>query len=293
MPALRDILVNDHVLTKAEASLITDANATTITKAGQITLKLTVNDYKTSSNASLNTDVVNDGDSANQIANSLNGYGFGLKTNTTGLYADSSYVVKDFVDLAEANYGLNADDLNYVTLPHVKLANDNPNTPVTVFKDGQKAIAKMDLECRTGAYIYYYIVENNHFQVYVNLTTYLVNQLKTYFPGHGHQNDLEYFYSMLDDNQDSKLPTYSGTYGIPWANRLDQNIGSYGDVAETNGGIIKDEANAGSDNTIKEFEEQLATAVQQSNGYLSIMFKWSYSFHVVYETYSVDAWKFW
>ena len=292
LPALRDILVNDHVLTKAEASVITGANATTITKAGQITLNLTVNDYKTSSNASLNANVVNDGHSASQIANSLNGYAFGLKTNTLGLYADSNYVVKNFVDLAEANYGLNVDDMNYVTLPHVKLANDNPNTPVKVTKDGQKAVAKMDLECK-GAYIYYYIVNNNYFQAYVNLTPYLVNQLKTYFPGHGHQNDLEYFYSMLDDNQDTDLPKYSGTYLIPWADRLDQNIGPYGDVGQTNGRIIKDEANAGSDDTMKEFEEQLATAVQNSNGYLSVMFKWSYSNHFFYDTYLVDAWKFW
>ena len=70
LPILRNILVNDNILTKAEASVITAANATTITKAGQITLNLTVNDYKTSSNASLNADVVNDGDSASQIANS-------------------------------------------------------------------------------------------------------------------------------------------------------------------------------------------------------------------------------
>ena len=292
LPALRDILVNDHILTKAEASLITDVNATTITKAGQITLNLTVNDYKTNSNASLNTDVVNDGNSAVQIANSLNGYGFGLKTNTLGLYADTSYVVKNFDNLAVANYSLNADDLNYVTLPHVKLANDNPNTPITVIKDGQKVVAKMDLECK-GAYIYYYTVQNNHFQVYVNLNPYLVNQLKTYFPGHGHQNDLEYFYSMLDDNQNSDLPKYSGTYLIPWGDRLDQNMGHYGYWGDTIGKILKYESNAGSDNTIKEFEEQLATAVMKSNGYLSVMFKWSYTYHFVYTTYSVDAWKFW
>ena len=54
---------------------------------------------------------------------------------------------------------------------------------------------------------------------------------------------------------------------------MDQNIGPYGDVGQTNGRIIKDEANAGSDDTMKEFEEQLATAVQNSNGYLSVMFK--------------------
>ena len=244
LPILRNILVNDNILTKAEASVITAANATTITKAEQITLNLTVNDYKTSSNASLNADVVNDGDSASQIANSLNGYGFGLKTHTAGLYADSSYVVKNFIDLAEANYGFNADDLNYVALPHVKLANDNPNTPVTVTKDGQKATAKMDLECRTGAYIYYYIVKNNYLQVYVNLTPTMVSYLKKYFNKHTQTADrLKYFYQMLDDDQDNDISTYGVPYQIPWSNRLDQNMGHFGYQDDTAQEEIKYEAN--------------------------------------------------
>ena len=289
---LRAILVNEHVLTKAEASVVTGVDPTTITKAGQITLNLAVNDHETTSSALLYANVVNDGNSASQIANSLNGYGFGLKTNTVGMYADANYVVKNFADLAVANYGFNANDLDYVTLPHLKLAKDNPKTPITVNKDGQIAIAKMDLECK-GPYMYYYTVQNNHFQAYVNLSPYLVQQLKNYFPHHGHQNDLEYFYSMLDDGADSDLPKYKGTNLIPWANRLDQNMGPYGNTEDTAKTIIKYEANAGSDDTMKEFEERLATAVQNSNGYLSVMFKWSYSNHFVYSTYLVDAWKFW
>ena len=290
---LRNILVNDHVLTKAEASVITGMDVTTITKVGQITLNLNANDYKTSSNATLHADVVDDGDSAVQIANSLNGYGFGLKTNTAGMYADSNYVEKNFADLAVANYGLNAADLDYVTLPHLQLATDNPQTPITVAKDGQIVHIKMDFECKTGPYMYYYTVNNNHFQVYVNLNPYLVEQLKKYFPDHGHQNDLEYFYSMLDDSADDALPKYSGTLLIPWANRLDNNMGDYGDQLDKAKKIIKAEANAGSDNTMKEFEEQLATAVNNSNGYLSVMFKWSYVYHVIKSDYYVDAWKFW
>lgn len=273
LSTLRDVLVNEHVLTKAEASVITGVNATTITKIGQINLYLTVNDHKTTSIALLHANVVNDGHSAEQITNSLNGYGFGLKTNTAGMYADSNYVVKNFVDLAVANYDLNVIDMNYVTLPHLQLAKDNPQTPITVNKDGQTATAKMDLECKTGPYMYYYTVQNNHFQAYVNLNHYLVQQLKSYFPHHGHQNDLEYFYSMLDDGADSDLPKYKGTNLIPWANRLDQNMEPYGNTEDTAKTIIKYEANAGSDDTMKEFEEQLSTAVQNSNGYLSVMFK--------------------
>ena len=293
IPALRTILVNDKILTKAEASVVNGVNPITIKQAGNLSLKFDVNDHNTDSNANTNVNVVNDGNSADQIANNLNGYGFGLKTNTAGMYADTSYVEKNFVDLAVANYGLNADDMNYVTLPHLKLAKDNPNTPITVTKDGQTATAKMDLECKTGPYIYYYIVNNNHFQVYVNLNPYLVQQLKKYLPYHGHQNALEYFYSMLDDSDDSDLPKYSGTDLIPWANRLDQNMGSYGDWGDTTDKIIKAEANAGDDDTMKEFEEQLDTAVLSSNGYLSVMFEWSYTGHFVYSDYRVVQWKFW
>ena len=288
LPTLRDVLVNDHILTKAEASVITSVNATTITKAGQITLNLNANDYKTSSNATLHADVVDDGDSAVQIANSLNGYGFGLKPNTFGLYADASYVVKNFVDLAVANYGLNANDLDYVTLPHLKLAKDNPNTPITVNKDGQIAIAKMDLESKPGAYIYYYTVENNYFQAYVNLTPYLVQQLKNYFLPHGWQNDLKYFYQMLCDNQSGDLPKYSGKYMIPWDNLLDKNMGHYGPQDFTTSLILKDQTNDAED-----FGEQLETAVEKSNGYLSVMFEWHYTFHFFWDNFYTVNWKFW
>ena len=293
LSVLRTILVNEHVLTKAEVSVITSVNATKITKAGQITLNLTVNDYKTSSNALLHANVVNDGHSASQIANSLNGYGFGLKTNTLGMYADTSYVEKNFVDLAVANYGLNINDLNYVILPHVKLAKDNPNTPVTVLKDGQTATAKMDLECKTGPYIYYYIVKNNDFQAYVNLNPYLVKQLQNYFPGHGHQKDLEYFYSMLCDKNCDYLPSYNGTLLIPWANRLNENMGPYGPGELTVGKIIKAQLHAGKNETVKNFEEQLASAVMNSNGYLSVMWEWTYSDHFLWYDFNTVQWKIW
>ena len=293
LPALRDILVNDHILTKAEASLITSVNATTITKAGQITLNLTVNDYKISSNASLNTDVVNDGNSAVQIANSLNGYGFGLKTNTFGLYADSSYVMKNFINLAVANYGKNATDLNYVTLPHIKLQKNNPNTPVTAFKDGQKAIAKMDLECRTEPYIYYYIVENNYLQVYVNLNPRMISYLKKYFNTNtSTASRLKYFYQMLDDNQDNDITTYSVPYQISWGNRLDQNMGHFGYQDDTAQQEIKYEAKFSAD-TKTNFANTLAKAFNNNNGYLSVMFEWFYKYHFIYSNYSIKQFNIW
>ena len=60
---------------------------------------------------------------------------------------------------------------------------------------------------------------------------------------------------MLDNNADSALPKYNGLNLIPWINRLDQNVGPYGNEEDTAKSIIKYVANAGSDNTMKEFEE--------------------------------------
>ena len=293
LPALRDILVNDHILTKAEASLITGANATTITKAGQISLNLTVNDYKTSSNASLNTDVVNDGHSASQIASEINGSGFGLKVNTAGMYADSSYVTKNFDNLLTANYGISASDLNYVSLPHIKLKVDNPQTKGQVLKDGQTAIATVDLECKTSPYIYYYIVNNNYVQAYVNLNAKFISYLKSYFPGKSNWKILQYFYNMLDDGNDSHLQDYTGTSLIPWANRLDQNMKTFGNTDDPPSQILKYESDDSISST-NSFAQQLYNAVMHSNNELSIMFEWRYYMHTIFEkNYETKQWKFW
>ena len=64
LPALRTILVNDKILTKAEASVVTGINPITIKQAGNLSLKFDINDHNTDSNANTNVSVVNDGDSA-------------------------------------------------------------------------------------------------------------------------------------------------------------------------------------------------------------------------------------
>ena len=209
------------------------------------------------------------------------------------MYADTSYVVKNFLDLAEANYGFNADDLNYVTLPHIKLAKDNPNTPITVNKDGQTATAKMDLECRTGSYIYYYIVKNNYLQVYVNLTPVMVSYLKKYFNKHTQTADrLKYFYQMLDDDQDNDISTYGVPYQIPWSNRLDQNMGHFGYQDDTAQEEIKYEAKFSAD-TKDNFANALTKAFNNNKWYLSVMFEWFYTYHFFYSNYSIKQFHIW
>ena len=297
LPALRNILVNDHILTKAEASIVAGVDPTTIKQAGQINLKLNVNDRNTNAYANAKVNVVNDGASTAQIAKSINNIGFGLKINTVGMYADSSYVLKNWSNLLTANYGVAASDTSYITLPHQQLKKDNPHLKATIFKDGQMTTATIDLECKTGPYIYYYTVNNNYLQAYVNLDSKFLSYLKSVFNGGSSYNyDLKYFYEMLDDDQDTYwLVDYSGPDFIPWANRLNQNMGAFGDQTDPPGSVLKLLADT-STSSVETFAEQLKAAVMNNdNGYLSLMWQWHYVEGGTgeFDTYDVTKSSFW
>ena len=151
------ILANEKVLTKAEASVVTGLKSpVTITKTGMVAVVLNLNDNKTSSSASAKVNVVNDGDSAQQIASIVNGYGYGLKTNVAGQYADASYVINNWRNLLQDVYGVSISNASALSLPHVKLAANNPSVQAFATKDGQIFTANVNLECKTGPYIYYY-----------------------------------------------------------------------------------------------------------------------------------------
>ena len=294
LPVLRNILVNDHILTKVEASVVAGVDSTTIKQAGQINLKLNVNDRNTNTYANAKINVVNDGASTEQIAKSINNLGFGLKINTIGMYADSSYVLKNWSNLLTANYGIAASDTGYITLPHTKLQADNPNLKATIAKDGQITAVNIELECRTEPYIYYYIVNNNYIQAYVNLNAKFLSYLKTIFTdGDSFNYDLKYFYEMLDDDNDTYwLVDYGGPDFIPWNDRLNQNMGAFGDAQDPSGEALKELANTDI-SSVETFAKQLKTAVMNSNGFLSLMFQWHYTYHWNDDdTYAIKA-SFW
>ena len=295
LPVLRNILVNEDILTKAEASVVAGVDATTIKQAGQINLKLNVNDRNTNTYANAKINVVNDGASTEQIAKSINNLGFGLKINTIGMYADSSYVLKNWSNLLTANYGVVASDTGYISLPHTKLQADNPNLKATIAKDGQITTVNIELECRTEPYIYYYIVNNNYIQAYVNLNAKFLSYLKTIFTdGDSFNYDLKYFYEMLDDDNDTYwLVDYGGPDFIPWNDRLNQNMGAFGDAQDPPGEALKELANTNI-SSIETFAKQLKTAVMNnSNGYLSLMFQWHYTYNWYGDdTYAIKA-SFW
>ena len=291
LPELRNILVNDHILTKVEASVVAGVDPITVTQVGQINLHVNVNDQNTNSYANTKVNVVNDGDSATQIANNINNLELGLKVNTAGMYADSNYVIKNFANLLVGNYGLSPTDADYITLPHVLLKDENPNMSATIAKDGQITKATVDLKCDSGPYIYYYKQQAERLQAYVNLNPGFLSYLQGYFPSHNNKHILSYFYSMLDDNQDDSLVNYPGPYMIPWANRLDQNISKFGDDPSSD--ILGDLTDT-SQTTNNEFADQLKSAVMNANGFLSVMFDWTFtdrSFKS--DTYYMQSWKFW
>ena len=264
-------------------------------RLGIITLNLDLNDNNTDAHSSTHINVVDDGASAQKIANSINGYGLGLKTKTAGMYADANYVTTNFRDLLVENYGQTENDMSYVTLPHIKLTNDNPNTKAQVLKDGQMFTATVDLECKSSPYIYYYSISKEYFQVYVNLSPGFIAELQSYFPSHNLHNDLGYFYQMLCDGYIKYLPAYNGPSYIPDANNLDDNIGSYGNYEDYNYQIIEWEAiteHAGNAN----FATSLVNDVSNSSdGYLSLMFEWHWtqpdpSENAIYDTVKYAFW---
>ena len=297
LPQLREILVNEKVLTKAESYVISRlvSPLTIDRRLGIIPLTLDLNDNNTDAHSSTHINVVDDGASAQEIASSINGYGLGLKTNTAGMYADANYVTTNFRDLLVENYGQTENDMSYVTLPNIKLANDNPNTKAQVLKDGQIFNATVDLECKNNPYIYYYSISKEYFQAYVNLSPGFIAELQSYFPSHNLHNDLGYFYQMLCDGYIKYLPAYNGPSYIPDADNLDDNIGSYGNYEDYNYQIIEWEAiteHAGNAN----FATSLVNNVSNSSdGYLSLMFEWHWtqpdpSENAIYDTVKYAFW---
>ena len=100
---------------------------------------------------------------------------------------------------------------------------------------------------------------------------------------------------MLDDNQDGWLASfdYPGSYSIPWNNRLDQNMGYFGNAGDTATKIIEYESDAQSNSTVKSFAQQLYNEVVSSNNYLSLMFEWHYYKTISQVNYIVENYKFW
>ena len=287
MPLIRSILVNEKILTKTEASIVNGfLHPKTINSAGKLAVNFNINDDNTNTWAYTNISVLKDGEDAQHIANKIPSANFYLKDDTFGQYADSSYVTKNFRDLAY-NYGYSREDMNNVTLPHIKLQQNNNNISAHVLKDGQTAqTTKFNLICDKGSQLHLYNQSYYDFQIYANITPAVVQNLKVYFNKHTATPNLGYFYQVLDDGtyDNDNLP-YCDTGFIPWNSRLEilQNLGdtTFGDSWYSNGDIAWEMSNTDSSDPLRaesiKFEKDLKTSLNNAGtGYLSFMFHWCY-----------------
>ena len=290
LPVLRTILVNDKILTRPEASVVTGlVSPVTITKTGAVTLNVDVNDNNTNTDANANVNVLNDGASANQIAGGINNDSLGLKTNTSSMYADTNYVTNNVRNILVNYYQQTTANMNDVTLPHTLLKNDTPVNAI-VTKDGQIANAKLNLQSKTTPYIYYGQATLNDLVFYVNLNPAMTNTLKGIFSHYNAQHDLGVFYNALDNGQvhGHRMPTYSGPSYILSADRLDQNLHEFGAGITPNYDIRTEAIN--NLPAIQKFANTLYQQIMHSNGYLSLMVHWHYT---IGKENTISGYHFW
>lgn len=262
---IRSIIVNEKLLTKLEASLITRiTKPIKITGDSYIPVSFVFDNGKTTAIANNHLSVNDDGKDASQIAAEIEGKTFWLKTNTVGQYADSDAIFNQLENIWTYQYGVNNLDAESIFLPHLKLAKDNKNVTSQVLKDGQIAKATFELQCLTNAYLVYGPNNDGNFlQAYVNLTPSMIEALQTYFPNHSSKDDIYYFYELLD-----------GSYMSP-NNRLSKNMGFFGGSLDKPSDILYEESDT-SRSGIARFENLLYSTVMQSKDYLSVWFWWEY-----------------
>ena len=290
----RQMFVNEKILTKNEASLVSLASSSfKITQAGQFVVQLHVNDGNQDVVTPLHIAVVNDGLSAQQIASKTKGTYY-LNGNMQGQYADSAQVYNNFRNMLinDNIFNYEAPDAYDIILPHVKLKSDN-SIQATVLKDGQTATASFNLAAHNYAEILTQNETNTVFNVLVNLTPKVISNLKYYFGDHTQDDILGYFYQILDDGKFNDLPSCSNEF-FKWNNRLEIYFGDYGNQMDSPSNIAGHESDAG-DTGNQIFESVLASEINQapSGAYLTCYFQWEYSYHYTWETYTTNGFAFW
>ena len=290
IPQLRSLLVNEKILTKPEASLVTNVKNTAYvfpTTAAIISLSFEINDGSTTAYSNGKVNLKNDGNNAATIAANIQNKFYGLKQNTVGMYADSSYVTNDFRSLLVNSYDQGSDDMNHVTLPHVKLQQDNKNIKAQVMKDGEIVTANIELVDYTSNYLFYESSSDTTLTYYLNLNPTVVNVLKKFFPTAGSKDDLGYFLNVLDDgNANDYLPHYNGTSYFPWWQRLAAEFKEVWDIDGNECCGYLDNLNGSG----AAFESELYKQVMNSNGYVSIMMNVEYVNDYDVETTSYAFW---
>ena len=151
LPELRNMIVNEVILTRVETSEIVglfnifDPSYYKVTGTGGFYIDYNINDNNTDNSAyyyGVNVvNVVNDGDSAQQLASKINsGDNYHISKNDVGLYSDEGTPEHD-IKVQLAKYSFTYTQVNYVQMPHVILKPVNNNVVFNIKKDGQIASA--------------------------------------------------------------------------------------------------------------------------------------------------------
>ena len=303
---IQQMIVNEHLLTKAEASDVIGISYGDFTVDAPITrgqFGLNVNDNNTMSNATPTVNVVNDGRSANEIANKISGGTFYLHGNMQGQYADSDAVnqnLRNYLanDSQLFNPSFTQADANSVSLSsHVKLQSNNSNLTTNIGKDGQTATSKINVDAHNYPEIITQDQTNATFEAVVNLPPQIVSGLKQYFSKSSKNatDKLECFYNTLDDDLMTNHDHVGSIEYFKWSDRLEALLGSYSwswltarEIASIQG-HTKDSGN-------KKFEEALANKLANTPNpsWLTVYFHWySYSKTLEPNKNTTEYWGFW
>lgn len=306
----RSILVNEHILTKAEASVVVGfVSPVTITNVGSFAINFDVDDEKTNTDANTYLNVVDDGWSSEQIATNLTEAGqygetggweqnnvYFLKENMTGLYADNPAVTKNFHDLLN-NYGStawNKSDTSYVTLEH-KILTNAPNgndIKAIINKDGQIATPVLDIVAYNKPYFICSGQDDTDFEGVINLNPTIMKYLRSKVIFDPNKTDaLVYFYQVLDDFHFYDVPVTSGPEYITWWNRMETYMGDFGRDTDTDSYIAECEMETTSNPGNTAFDNALYNKIiNPSTNYLTVDFSWYYEGEGDYTTYWYSFW---
>ena len=187
------MLANEHLLTRAEASVVIGVSFGdfTVTKTGQpyYIMGFDVNDNNTVSNATPTINVVNDGPSAATRASEVTGTYY-LKGNLNGQYADTTAAETDLTNYLEHDNLDLFKGIN-VILPHVKLNGDTRINDAIIVKDGQAAKTPWFMvDTENKPQILTQNLTTSHFNALVTLTPPVIQALKKDFTAYPSYNSI-------------------------------------------------------------------------------------------------------
>ena len=311
---VRNILVNEHILTRAEANWIEMESSQVINQGAKTyQIQFSVDYYPPEISRMINVHVVDDGLSAASIAHKLATDGeydsggrwvenstYYLKPTACNQYADSNIVMQNFRNILKYDRSWQSY-LNTFALQHTLLTNapNGNNVTVTVHRDAQTASATINLVAYKAPFLNLEDQDDYDMAFDVNLTPSVIQYLADYFLANSNKtNRLGFFYQVLDDgrfNDDLYDVPYEHAEYYPWWDCLEEWMGSYGSSSDCVSQIAALQAatsgHAGEPGNLA-FEEALYHQIMNSYSttYLSVFVSWHWNKGSDYDTYTYSFW---